>query len=91
MMTENKPLVSVIIPVYNCEKYLAEAIGSVLTQTYRPIEVIVIDDGSTDNTKDIAASFDKYIRYLRQKLEGEGESRLIHTVRGVGYVMRENP
>ena len=32
-----------------------------------------------------------YIRYLRQKLEGEGESRLIHTVRGVGYVLRENP
>ena len=32
-----------------------------------------------------------YIRYLRQKLEGEGEARLIHTVRGVGYVMRENP
>jgi len=32
-----------------------------------------------------------YIRYLRQKLEGEGEQRLIHTVRGVGYVLRENP
>lgn len=50
-------MVSVIIPVYNGEKYLAEAIESVLAQTYRPIEVIILDDGSTDNSADIAKRY----------------------------------
>jgi len=51
------PLISVIIPVYNGEKYLAEAIESVLLQDYVPIEIIVIDDGSTDGSSVVAKQY----------------------------------
>lgn len=50
-------LVSVIIPVYNGERYLAEALQSVLVQTYQPVEVIMIDDGSVDESAAMARSF----------------------------------
>ncbi len=63
--------VSVIIPVYNGEKYLAEAIRSVLAQEYSPVEVIVIDDGSTDGSAKIARSF-LPVRYCRQPNGGVG-------------------
>ncbi len=55
-MTES-PLVSVIVPVYNGEAYLAEALESVFAQDYAPLEVIVADDGSTDASLEIARSF----------------------------------
>ncbi|MBI2434575.1 MAG: glycosyltransferase family 2 protein [Candidatus Hydrogenedentes bacterium] len=51
------PLVSVVIPAYNAEAYLAEAIESVLTQAHRPLEIIVADDGSTDDTAGVAARY----------------------------------
>lgn len=50
-------LVSVIIPAYNAEKFISEALDSVFAQTYRPIEVIVIDDGSTDRTAEIVKDY----------------------------------
>jgi glycosyltransferase involved in cell wall biosynthesis len=53
------PLISVIIPAYNGEKFLPRSIGSVLAQTYRNIELIVADDGSTDDTKKVAEEFCK--------------------------------
>ena len=53
------PLFSVIIPLYNCEKYIAECIQSILCQKYNNYEVIIVDDGSTDSSGNIARSFAK--------------------------------
>ena len=52
-----RPLISVIMPAYNTEKYVAEAVQSILGQTYSPIELICINDGSTDGSLDILKSF----------------------------------
>ncbi|MEH2009600.1 glycosyltransferase family 2 protein [Nostoc sp.] len=71
---KNLPLVSVIIPVYNCEKYLKETFDSVFAQTYRPIEVIVVDDGSTDESAKIAQTYPS-IRYFYQSNQGAAIAR----------------
>jgi glycosyltransferase involved in cell wall biosynthesis len=70
-----RPLISVLIPVYNGEAYLAEAIDSVLTQSYRPIEVVVVDDGSDDGTDEIACGYGAEVRYERQPRAGNGAAR----------------
>ncbi|GAA4084412.1 glycosyltransferase family 2 protein [Mucilaginibacter panaciglaebae] len=71
-----QPLVSVIIPTYNSEKYLAEAITSALSQSYHNIEVIVVDDGSTDNSLTIAKSFEsKKVKVFSQQNKGAGCAR----------------
>jgi glycosyltransferase involved in cell wall biosynthesis len=70
------PLVSVIIPVYNYDRYLGEAIESVLSQTYRRLEVIVVDDGSTDQSGEVARRFDGMgVRYCHQDHAGIGPAR----------------
>ena len=56
-MTENKPLVSVIIPVYNVLPYLREALDSVINQTYKNLEVLITDDGSTDGSEKICDEY----------------------------------
>jgi glycosyltransferase involved in cell wall biosynthesis len=73
-MTEEYPLVSVIIPVYNGTRYLRAALESVFAQTYRPFEVIVVDDGSVDDSGAIAQSFPD-VRYIRQANQGVAAAR----------------
>jgi glycosyltransferase involved in cell wall biosynthesis len=69
------PKVSVIIPTYNCARYLPEAIDSALAQTYRDFEIIVVDDGSTDNTQEVLARYGDQIRVIRQSNQGRGAAR----------------
>ncbi|NES05366.1 MAG: glycosyltransferase, partial [Okeania sp. SIO2F4] len=69
------PKVSVIIPVYNCEFYIAQAIESVLNQTYTDYEIIVINDGSTDNTDQVLQPYMKKIRYFYQENKGLSATR----------------
>lgn len=64
------PLVSIIIPVYNGSDYLCDAIDSALAQTYPGIEVIVVNDGSTDNTEQICLNYGDRIRYLKKENGG---------------------
>ena len=70
----SQDLVSVIITCYNHGKFLAQAIESVLQQQYNPVEVIVVDDGSTDNTKQVAAKFPQ-VKYIYQSNQGLSAAR----------------
>lgn len=67
-------LITVIIPCYNQAHYLGEAIESVLAQSYPHIEILVIDDGSPDNTAEVAAKYDQ-VRYIRQENQGLSGAR----------------
>lgn len=73
--TGHRRSVTVVIPAYNAERYLAAAIGSVLAQGYAPIELLVIDDGSTDRTAAVAAGFSGAVRYERIPHSGAGAAR----------------
>ena len=68
-------MISVVIPAYNRETYLAEAIESALGQTLPPGEIIVVDDGSTDRTVEIARSFGGKVRCISQDNQGVGTAR----------------
>lgn len=70
----NGPLVSVVIPVRNMGRYLGDALRSVFAQDFRPIEVIVVDDGSTDDSAEVARSFSD-VAYLHQVQQGVAAAR----------------
>ena len=72
------PLISVIIPVYKAENYLAECINSVLRQTFDDFELILVDDGSPDNCAAICRDYlekDSRIRFLQQENRGQAAAR----------------
>lgn len=69
------PSVSAIIPAYQSEAFLAEAIQSVLDQTVAPDEIIVVDDGSTDRSARVAASFGRQVRLIIQENQGVSAAR----------------
>lgn len=67
--------VSVIIPTYNSAQYLIAAVESVLAQTFKDFEILVIDDGSTDNTSEVVKQFPASVRYIKQKNQGVSVAR----------------
>ena len=69
------PLVSVVIPVYNAAHFLPHAIDSIRAQEYAPLEIIVVDDGSTDNCAEVALSLGGDVRYERQANQGPSAAR----------------
>jgi len=77
-LTTNNSLVSVIIPVYNAKNYIAQAIESVLNQTHRNFELLVINDGSTDTSEEVIKKYcdlDPRVKYFSQENKGVSESR----------------
>lgn len=73
-----KELVSVIIPVYNSEKYIEECLNCVMGQTYGEFEIVVVNDGSTDSSEKIINALkekDNRIKYVKQENAGAGEAR----------------
>ena len=75
------PLVSVVIPAFNAAKYIRETLDSVLAQTYRPIEIVVVDDGSTDGTREQILAYGDRVRYVWQPNSGGCSSPRNHGVR----------
>lgn len=74
-MNSEKFHVSVIIPVFNCREYIGEAIESVLSQTYPPLEIIVVEGGSTDGTQEVVKKYNDRIKYIYQPNQGIGRAR----------------
>lgn len=76
MAADPRPLVSIVIPAFNADRFVGRAITSALSQTYTDLEILVVDDGSSDGTARVIQSFrDGRIRYLFQPNQGQGAAR----------------
>ena len=74
----NKPLISVVVPVYNVEQYLKKCLDSIIKQKYNNLEIIIVNDGSTDNSQKICQEYvkkDKRIKLITQKNQGLSAAR----------------
>ena len=71
----SRPLVSVIVPSYNAARFLPEAIASVRRQHYEPLEILIVDDGSTDATPQLVPRLGADIRYFRKENAGVASAR----------------
>lgn len=69
------PVVSVVIPTYNRADLIADTINSILAQTFRDLEIIVVDDGSTDDTMLVVAQYQNVVKYVRKENGGEASAR----------------
>ena len=87
----NIPKISVIVPVYNVEKYLTECLNSIINQTLKEIEIICVNDGSTDNSLEILkeyASIDERIKIIDKENDGQGYARKIGLDLAIGeYIL----
>ena len=85
----NRKDVSIIIPIYNASKYLKRCLDSIINQTKTELEIILINDGSTDNSEEIIKEYkDKRIRYFKNKNQGIGKTRNFGIAKATGkYIM----
>lgn len=85
--TNIRPLVTVIVPVYNVEKYLEECLTSIFKQTYNNLEILLIDDGSVDNSGNICEKWcnkDERFKYIKKNNEGLGPTRNVGIKNALG-------
>jgi glycosyltransferase involved in cell wall biosynthesis len=75
MQQDSLPLISALISTYNCAKYIREAIDSIFAQSYDNIEIILVDDGSTDNTREIVTDYPPCVKYFYKEHSGISDSR----------------
>jgi len=87
----NTPLVSIVVPIYNTEKYLNECIKSLCNQTYLPLEIVLVDDGSTDSSSricDVFSSQKSYIKVIHTRNQGRTRARITGVKQALGeYVV----
>ena len=81
---ETTPVVSCIVPVYNGSRFIADALRSIRAQSHPRLEIIVIDDGSTDGTHEIVKTVDSSIRCIRQANQGPAVARNAGVTLGTG-------
>ena len=89
MSIEHQPLVSVVIAVYNRERFIQEAVESVLEQSYTSRELIVVDDGSTDGTVDVVKSYGDRICLVQSENRGPGPARNLGVRHARGKLITE--
>lgn len=86
-MSKVRSRVSIVIPAYNAGRWIARAIGSALAQDWPDVEVVVVNDGSSDNTEEVCRSYGDRIRYVRQENQGVSAARNTGILRATGDVI----